>query len=70
MSKPFTLADLFGPGPDRQEDDGDPTADVTCKYCGKTRLYWEEFDGWKLFDSRDDERHFCRTSAVDEFSDL
>ena len=43
---------------------------VTCKFCGKVGLRWQEQQQWALVDAKG-AIHFCRGSATpDEFEDL
>jgi hypothetical protein len=43
---------------------------VTCKFCGKPNLRWQEQQQWALVDAKG-AIHFCRGSAApDEFEDL
>lgn len=60
------IADLY----DYVIDEGDWR--VTCKFCGKENLHWEETPaGWRLY-TENDRPHNCRArpAKVGEFEDL
>jgi hypothetical protein len=46
---------------DSQQDDWEHDSEVTCKYCGKTGLYWWDMGrGFRLIDPETDTVHTCR----------
>lgn len=47
------IPDYYG-----EEDDDDER--ITCKYCGKSDLYWDQTSrGWRLFEISSDKIHLC-----------
>lgn len=61
------IHEMWGFSPRRHRH---PATRVTCQYCGKRNLRWQNIAGgaWRLFTPQG-ERHICGTSRMERFMD-